>query len=283
MEWLREYRQFTQEAEPLPFVGRFAPSSSAEEVAHDLSETLGVSIKVRLQSSTRDDLLRNLIETAELAGVLVLRNGVVGNNTHRPLNVEEFRGFAYCDQFAPVIFINGRDARAAQVFTLVHELAHIWVNESGLSNPDFQKSAREHSNQVERFCDSVAAETLVPERDFLAEWKLSSPVSTNIRRLAGYFKVSNIVVLRRANELGKISRKQFLDEYAMTLSQARTSSPGGDGRRNVLTRNSSTFTRTLIEAVLTGHTTEKEAAALLSLKVPSFDRFVRWFTEVERV
>ena len=282
LEWLRDYRRIILESDPLPFVGRYTISTPVEEVAKDLNETLGLSEEIRPQASTREEFLRRLIECAEMSGVLVLRNGVVGNDTHRPLKVEEFRGFAFCDQFAPVIFINGKDARAAQVFTLVHELVHIWVNQSGLSNPDYQQAPREHSNGVERFCDSVAAETLVPRQDFLAGWQQYSAASANIRRLSGHFKVSNIVLLRRAYELKKISREQFLDQYTQGQSQARAQSPGGDGRRNVLARNSAIFTKTLVEAVLTGHTTEREAAGLLSMKVPSFDRFVKWMTEAEQ-
>ena len=101
---------------------------------------------------------------------MVLRSGVVGNDTHRPLDVEEFRGFAVTDEVAPLIFINGRDFRGAQIFTLAHEMAHIWIGEAGVSNPDYSVGSFEQDNDVEQFCNRVAAETLVPAHDFQIRW-----------------------------------------------------------------------------------------------------------------
>lgn len=166
-EWFKEYRQ-EEGVEPLPFIGRFSRFDSFKKVAVDLAAALPVAQKIRPAADKGETFLQSLIHRAEQIGVLVLRSGIVGNNIHRPLQVAEFRGFVISDPLAPLIFLNGSAARAAQTFTLLHELAHLWLGESGVSNLDYRQDGAEQSNPVERFCYRVAAEVLMPERDFLA-------------------------------------------------------------------------------------------------------------------
>jgi len=115
------YRDFLLEdgAEPLTFVGKYSITTSPNVVANDLIETLALSLEDRAGISKRE-FLAYLTEHAEEAGVLVLRNGKVGANTHRVLNVEEFRGFSLPDPISPLVFVNTADFEAAQIFTLIH-------------------------------------------------------------------------------------------------------------------------------------------------------------------
>ena len=283
-DWFREYRQVEEEGELLSLVGRFSLAVPVKEVAADLDKTLEIAKSVRPGAATWESFLQSLTARAEQVGVLVLRNGVVGNNTRRPLKVEEFRGFALSDNLAPLIFLNGNDARSAQIFTLMHELAHLWVGESGVSNPEYHQGALEHSNPVERFCDRVAAETLTPEGDFLAGWYPKRSAEANCQVLARHFKVSRAVALRRAYSLGKISRDEFQDSYSRYSSgRAVGNRSGGDFNRILLARNSRSFTMALVESVLSGRTTEREAALLLNVKLPTFDRFAQWLDERAQV
>ncbi|HMM61712.1 MAG TPA: ImmA/IrrE family metallo-endopeptidase, partial [Candidatus Rifleibacterium sp.] len=91
-------------------------------------------ISDRGEAANWESFFNILVERSEQAGIIILRSGKVGNNTHRTLDVKEFRGFVIYDELAPFIFINGADAKAAQIFTLVHELAHVWLGASGVSN-----------------------------------------------------------------------------------------------------------------------------------------------------
>jgi len=130
-------------AEHLPFVGRFSPGTTSQIVSEDIENILGISSEIRPQSRNWEGFLTGLMLKTEQVGVLVIRNSVVRNNTHRHLNVQEFRGFVLSDNLAPLIFLNGGDAKSAQIFTLVHELAHIWLGQSGVSNPDYRLRSQE--------------------------------------------------------------------------------------------------------------------------------------------
>ena len=185
-------------AEHLPFVGRFPPDTTSQIVSEDIENILGISSEIHPQSRNWEGFLTGLMLKTEQVGVLVIRNSVVGNNTHRHLNVQEFRGFVLSDNLAPLIFLNGGDAKSAQIFTLVHELAHIWLGQSGVSDPDYRRRSQEQINPIERRCDSIAAETLVPRNTFLAGWSQGVSTEENIRNLTGFFKVSQVVALRRA-------------------------------------------------------------------------------------
>jgi Zn-dependent peptidase ImmA (M78 family) len=166
-DWYREFVQ--QEGRPpLPFVGKFQPQDSSAKIASDISATLQLNESTRQSSETWEDFLRLMIESAEQAGILVMRSGVVAGNNRRTVSRDEFRGFAISDSYAPLIYINGSDWTSAQIFTVAHELVHIWIGRSGISNEDL--SIEHEPNNVERVCNAVAAQVLVPEQDFVERW-----------------------------------------------------------------------------------------------------------------
>ena len=145
-------------------MGRFAPTANPEQVAADIRQVLGVAVEEGQR--TWEVYFKALVDAAEYAGVLVMRSGIVGNNTHRQLDVGEFRGFAISHALAPVIFINSADAPAARLFTLLHELAHLWFGSSGISNIAPGSTRRE-----EVACNAVAGEFLAPRAQFLTLWE----------------------------------------------------------------------------------------------------------------
>jgi Zn-dependent peptidase ImmA (M78 family) len=191
-------------------------------------------------------------------------NGVVGNNNRRKLRPEEFRGFALADNLAPLVFINGADSKAAQMFTLAHELAHIWIGASALSDAG---PASSPSVDVERWCNQVAAELLVPAAVLLRELRTDVPLGEEVSRLARLFKVSSLVVLRRIHDAGGLGREHFLAAYRDELERigAVDKGSGGDFYLTQAARVSKRFARALVVSTLEGRTLHTEAFRLLGL------------------
>lgn len=269
--WYRQELE-SQGAQTLTFIGRFKPDADMNIVAANIRDTLGLTDELRQSSRSWDDFLTRLTAQTEGIGVLVMRTGMVQNNTHRTLNVDEFRGFAISDDLAPIIFINGRDAKAAQIFTLAHELAHLWFGASGISNPNYRHKPSEQPIPVERASDAVAAETLVPEATFRSRWNGNGDIEMTTQRLAEFFRVSTIVVLRRAYELGEIDQQTFWDYYDKEVANRRPiRGTGGNYYTNVVASNSATITRAVITAVWEGRTSHNEAARLLNVAPSSLD------------
>ena len=262
--WYRDWL-LRQGQEPLGLVGQYSVEDGIQIVADSIRDTLNMTPALRRQGG-RDQYLTTLVRMAESAGVLVMRSGIVGNNTHRPLSVNEFRGFALIDPYAPVVFVNSRDATAARVFTLLHELAHIWIGESGVSNVDLERIIELPG--IEQFCNKVAVEALVPSVEYVDSWANGVELSQNIVRMSAQFKVSGIVVLRRALELGQISRQQFFEQLPnQHYDGPRQRRPGGDPYNTIPARNSSRLTDALLSSMQEGQTLYRDAAQYLGVKV----------------
>lgn len=270
--WFREF-QAQQGATPLPFIGRFGLSDHPDAIAQDIRAVIGINDEMRSGVSNWEEFLTSFVRKAETAGILVFRSGVVTGNNYRPLSTQEFRGFALSDDLAPVIFVNSKDYKVAQTFTLAHELAHLWVDKSGLSNPDYTLRPGMQVNEIDRLCDQVAAEVLVPKDDFLARWNASLTPGDNVQRLARRYRVSRFVALRRAYEANVIAEAEFselYDEYKNDYHPP--SGEGGDYYNLFFARNSTTFTFTLLAAAAEGHISHLDAARLLNTRVQTAER-----------
>ncbi len=272
-EWYRD-NQLLEGEPPLPFVGIAGTTDAVGEVASQMRQVLHWTAQSRAACRTSDAALTWLREHAEAAGVLVMISGIVGSNTHRTLDPQEFRGFALVDRYAAVVFVNGADSKAAQVFTLAHELAHLWLGETALSDLD-PRSIR--SNAVERWCNQVAAEFLVPMAEFRERFDQGNDLRAQLRPLAEHFRVSSQVILGRIREAGALTWDEYLAELDVERHRvaAFLADRGGGGNyyNTKPVHVSRRFARALVASTLEGHTPYTEAFRLLDLKkAATFDR-----------
>ncbi len=265
--WYADFARLYQEP-ALPFVGSATLDTAPEVVAARIRETLGFSIEERRDCATWEEALRLFIRRADDAGILVMVSGIVFSNTKRKLDVEEFRGFALVDRRAPLVFINGADTKAAQMFTLAHELAHIWLGASALSNASAAPIGGFRREEV--WCNKVAAELLAPLQAIREELRPNEPLEKTLRRLARHFKVSTLVVLRRLLDSGALTRPQFdvawQEEIGRLRELTRSASDGGNFYRTTLSRVSHRFTRALVISTLEGQTLYRDAFRMLGVR-----------------
>jgi Zn-dependent peptidase ImmA (M78 family) len=264
------YRDFAEDRgyDEVELVGSLTVDHGAEEAAAQLRDLLGFGLARRVDFRTWSEALDGLRDHAEAVGVLVMINGVVGSDTHRRLNPKEFRGFALADQLAPVVFVNGADTKAAQIFSLAHELAHLALGSSALSRPDLAEMNM--GSGVEAWCNRVAAELLVPLASIAEEYVASPDLTTELDRLAKFYKVSTLVVLRRIYDASLMAwdvyRPAYEAELARVLEFASSSGSGGNFYNTEPIRVSRTFARALVTDTAEGRTLHRDAFRLLGLK-----------------
>src|SRR5699024_1592494 len=208
-DWMRNYLLEVGQ-ERLSFVGSTKQTKDSKIIANLMREVLGLKSNWASKRGTWQEALNDLLHRIQKIGILVMINGIVGNNTHRKLNVNEFRGFVLVDEYAPLIFTNGADGKAAQLFTLAHELAHVWMGKSAA----FDLNLLQPSNdKIEKLCNQAAAEFLVPEYDFKTQWNQIDHSNNGYQQLAKYFKVSELVIIRRALDLDYINFDKYQEIY----------------------------------------------------------------------
>ena len=267
MDWARVNRE-----DPLEFVSSARQSHSPRNVAQKMRDTLGIDLGVRRDIANWTEALRQFIDQADSAGILVMVSGIVGSNTSRKLDPNEFRGFTLVDPLAPVVFVNGADTKAAQMFTLAHELAHVWLGASGVSD---EQAAANPDEATERWCNSVAAEFLVPLEILAREYTRTAPLHEEVGRLAKLFKVSTLVVLRRIFDAGGLSQAQLWREYGNELQrlQAVHAGTGGNFYAVLRMRVSKRFARAVVISTLEGQTLQRDACRMLGVsRSETFDR-----------
>ena len=273
-DWYRDFVLAEGEF-PLEFAGSARITDGIVETAASIRNVLGIELDERVDLAGWAAALRRVVERADARGIVVIVSGIVGGNTRRTLDPQEFRGFALADYWAPLVFVNAAEAKAAQMFTLVHELAHIWLGESGISDTD-PSSVSDSSS--ERWCSQVAAEVLVPLEVLRDQLNPSANVQLEANRLARLLKVSTLVILRRIHDADQLSKKQFRNAYDAEFGRLNSRGQSGGIQLPGGARVCKRFARALVVDTLEGRTSFTEALRMLGLKrMASFDELRRSF------
>lgn len=266
----------------LDWIDSESPNTRPIKAAMRMRNIIDLQLSEQIKSASFDDFLRLLVSKIEDAGVMVLVNGVVGQNSWRPLSVEEFRGFTLVNNLAPLIFINGRDSKAAQLFTLAHEFAHLLAGKTGLSNMTGVQSDGFKSTEI--WCNRVASEFLVP-RQRLGEIAASCPLETPLHEaVRKEFKVSDLVALIALKNAKLIDKENFekhwkeaQKHWKEVKKKHQENKGGGDYYRTSSSRNGKRLTRAVIADALGGKTLYRDAFSLLNLKESTFKEQAKKF------
>ncbi len=279
--WMRDYL-IEQAQEELGFVASVKKHGSIDTLVMQIRTTLGLDADWAERSATWEDALRTFRDAIESIGILVSTSGVVGLNNNRALDPEEFRGFVLCDPYVPLIFINGADAKSAQMFTLAHELVHIWLGRDGIFNLINTLPA---GDETETYCNRVAAEFLIPADKLRAIWPEANGTDKPFQTISRSFKVSPVVAARRALDLGMIGKEEFFSFYRhqqaeWTAKRANTkeNSRGGNFYATQNVRLGRRFANAVVQALREGHLLYRDAFQLTGLKGETFKRFATRLT-----
>ena len=273
-DWLRE-ELIECEAEALDFVGSARLHDDPPAIGQEMRRVVGIGDGWAAGVRTWQEAVSDLRHRIDELGVVAVINGVVGNNTHRKLDVEEFRGFALIDRHAPLIFVNNTNTKSTQMFTLAHELAHVWLGQEGEGLSGFE-GIFPGDDRIEKFCNQAAAEFLVPAQELKEHWLSVKTASEPFDEMARYFKVSPIVIGRRAMDLRLVSREKFFEFYKAYTQRERQRAKrakGGDFYNNQNTRVGSRFAIAVIRAAMEGRLSFKDAYGLTDLRGGAFQDY----------
>lgn len=280
--WISDVNSENNE-EKLSFVGRFTIDNNPQKVAQDILSTL----KINPASYKSENPIKEWIDAAETNGIFISRTSFI--HTRLKLDSEELQGFAIADPYAPFVFINSDNWNAPQLFTLVHELAHIWIAETGISNevePELKQKDKLHP--VELFCNEVAANALMPKEIVLSFDTASFQSSKEVFKAARQLGVSSFALLVRALNLGIISTSayqklkreadidfaEYLKKEAIKKAKLRKKEKPVGPNYYLLqsNRNSRLFTQTVLDAFRGGFIEPTLASNLLNVQINKFQK-----------
>jgi Zn-dependent peptidase ImmA (M78 family) len=275
-EWMREWL-LEEGVDELDIVGSLSVTRNIKSAAQRIRQHLDLDPDWAEPLPNWEKALQTFRKTIERSGILVFSNSVVGLNNHRPLNPDEFRGFVLCDSHAPAIFLNAADTKSARIFTLAHEIVHVWLGQDGVFNLENLLPAKD---DTEQFCNRVAAEFLIPEYKLMQRWDEASRNRRPFHSIAEWFKVSPVVAARRALDLRLITKAEFFRfyeqdraEWQKLKNETRKKKSGGNFYATQGVRLGRRFSSAVVRASRQGRILYQDAFRLTGMKGKTFHTF----------
>lgn len=277
VDWTRE-NLISEGIEENSLVGKLKGETRKEPICSFIRSALCLKSDWFSETSSSAKAFERLRSAMNDAGIIVMKNGIVGNNTKRVLDVEEFRAFSMADSYAPLIFINNSDSENGKLFSLLHEFTHVCLGEDSLFNDGNQMGSK--VSPLETLCNSVSAEILVPRTLFLKKWEEYEKAEGSGHRifesLANYFNCGQVVIARKALEERLIGTQEYQKLAAQAkanyYSSRKNRSGGGNYYTTLKSKIDSRFFSLLLESVASGRTLYTEAFRLTNTNRRSFDR-----------
>lgn len=274
--WMRDYL-IESGSEKHNFVGSCKKENDSVKIAASIRGVTGMSEYWYTQSENKDTSFKILRTFFENIGILILQNGVVGQNNFRKLNIDEFRAFTLIDDYAPLIFINSNDTAGGKLFSLLHEAVHIWLGLHSCFNDNSRLAIT--TSPLETICNAAAAELLVPNSHFVDKWNDQPHIALNNKLLnvAGYFKCGVITIARRAldnNYINQIQYEKIASGLTTDAKKGKNKNGQGNYYNTAISRYGKHFILALDNSIREGKTTYTEAFGLTNTTRKTFDAIV---------
>ena len=271
-EWLKEYL-IHEEYEPLEFVGKYKEDTPAKDIVNDIRNVLDLETGWTNKEESKEACFNSLVEKLQKFRINVVSSSVVGNNTRRKIPLSECRGFVLVDEYSPFVFVHRDDYDNARIFTLLHEIAHIWLGESAcFQNEDLLP----YDDKIEKKCNEIAGELLLTEEDFNTIWRTDKSIGENIKNIADEYNLSKFVCLIKAYKLEKINLPEYKQNFHTLAKKVKKgkSQGGGNYYRNVPNRVGKVFLEYIQTALTNRSITFKSACNLTGLNLKTFDTYM---------
>jgi len=275
-EWMRSY-MIESDYDCLAVVGCKKNERNPHEVVKSVRKELEIKKDWYKDINDATEAFRFFRKRLEDIGILVMMSGIVGNNTHRPLDISEFRAFTLIDEYAPLIFINANDSQSAKLFSLLHELSHIWVGVDNFYNDRYGNANT--VSAVEVICNAIAAEILVPNELFVTEWgkMRGQDALIKVSEAKKIFRCGVVVAARKALDNQYINKTQYqaiVDEAIAQFHDSRRGASGGNYYATAASRIDKRFLIALDNSTKEGKTQFTDAFRLTNTNRNTFSNLM---------
>lgn len=271
-KWMSDYRK-SLGWEKLDVIVQFNEYKSGDilDDAHLAKRLLNLDDSWYDSIKSYDEAYNLIRDKLEEVGILVMKNGVVGMNNKRKLDINEFRAFMLYDDVAPLIFVNNNDTRAGKIFSLIHEYVHVLFEQEDL----FLNTDVDDTEECERYINNITAEILMPQEHIYKFWDKNNNILDQIDELSYTFKVSRLALAIKLKDMSLVDDKivrQIKRESIANFEDRETGSNGGDFYRTYDSRISPVFKEAVIRRAEMGELSYTYAFKLLGgIKGKTYD------------